>query len=136
VEGVDSTGILLRDLSGRPIPLIDMSDGYRSSLAMLVDVYRHMVNVYGPNILARHEDGGVVVNRPGVVLIDEIDAHLHPAWQREIGFWLVQHFPLAQFIVTTHSPLICQAADQGRIYTCPSLGTGSRSACAETTTNA
>jgi hypothetical protein len=72
VEGVDSTGILLRDLSGRPIPLIDMSDGYRSSLAMLVDVYRHMVNVYGPNILARHEDGGVVVTRPGVVLIDEL----------------------------------------------------------------
>ena len=47
----------------------------------------------------------------GVILIDEIDAHLHPAWQKRIGFWLKAHFPNIQFIVTTHSPFICQAAD-------------------------
>ena len=55
---------------------------------------------------------GAGVARIGVAPIDEIDAHLHPAWQREIGFWLKQCFPKGQFIVTSHNPMICQAADQ------------------------
>jgi hypothetical protein len=56
------------------------------------------------------------VQPPGVVLIDEIDAHLHPSWQRRIGTWLCQHFPNLQFIVTTHSALICQAAAEGSVF--------------------
>jgi hypothetical protein len=59
---------------------------------------------------------------PGVVLIDEIDVHLHPAWQRQIGLFLRQHFPKIQFIVTTHSPLICQAADVGTVFRLPKPG--------------
>ena len=55
-------------------------------------------------------------------LIDEIDAHLHPAWQREIGFWLKRHFPNIQFLVTTHSPIICQAADQNGLFVLPEPG--------------
>ena len=58
------------------------------------------------------------------MLIDEIDAHLHPEWQRTIGDWFKQLFPRVQFIVTTHSPLICQAADAGRIFHLPAPGTG------------
>jgi predicted ATP-binding protein involved in virulence len=57
-------------------------------------------------------------------MIDEVDAHLHPAWQRELGFWLVRHFPNVQFIVTTHSPIVCQAAEDGRIYHLPTSGVG------------
>src|SRR5712671_2638426 len=60
---------------------------------------------------------------PGVVLIDEVDAHLHPTWQRRIGLWLREHFPKMQFIVTTHSPLICQAADVGTVWRLPQPGT-------------
>lgn len=60
--------------------------------------------------------------RSGVVLIDEIDAHLHPEWQREIGFWLKRHFPNIQFIVTTHSPIICQAADPNGLFVLPEPG--------------
>ena len=62
------------------------------------------------------------IRRSGVVLIDEIDAHLHPEWQREIGFWLKRHFPNIQFIVTSHSPLICQAADPNGLFVLPEPG--------------
>lgn len=124
IKEVNSEGIWLCDAAGRIMPLIDMSDGYRSALAMLIDVYRHMVNAYGPDILSEDEHGRNVVNRPGVVLIDEVDTHLHPAWQREIGFWLKRHLPKVQFIVTSHSPLVCQAADGGRIYHLPQPGHG------------
>lgn len=107
------------------MPLSDMSEGYRSALAMLIDIFRHMVDVYGAiDLVAQDGDGHFYINRPGVVVIDEVDSHLHPAWQREIGFWLKRHFPLVQFIVTTHSPLVCQAADQGRIFHLPQPGAG------------
>jgi hypothetical protein len=119
ISKVNSDGLWLRDAAGNEIPLTDMSEGYRSALAMLIDIYRHMVAMYGPEILSTDEDGNTIVDRPGVVLIDEIDAHLHPDWQRSIGFWLQEHFPLVQFIVTTHSPLVCPAANNGRIYHLP-----------------
>lgn len=50
----------------------------------------------------------------GVVLIDEVDAHLHPTWQTRIGQWFTKYFPNIQFIVTTHSPLVCRACEKGR----------------------
>lgn len=124
IDGVDSEGVWLRDSADHRIPLSEMSEGYRSALAMMLDILRHMVQAYGSQIVGQADDGRTVVNRPGVVLIDEVDAHLHPDWQRTIGFWLTQHFPLVQFIVTTHSPLVCQAADGGRIYHLPQPGNG------------
>ncbi|MBB4755181.1 AAA family ATPase [Actinoplanes lobatus] len=124
IKDVNSDGIWLLDQAGRRMSLTDMSEGYRSALAMLMDIFRHMVDVYGPDGLLEEGPNGVFLRRPGVVIIDEVDAHLHPAWQREIGFWLKRHFPLIQFIVTTHSPLVCQAADNGRIYHLPQPGVG------------
>ena len=67
-------------------------------------------------------DGRLFVERSGVVLIDEIDAHLHPEWQQKIGFWLKRHFPNIQFLVTTHSPIICQAADDNGLFVLPEPG--------------
>jgi len=100
-----------------------MSDGYRSALALLADILRHVINAYGINGLTeRSQDGKVYIRRSGVVLIDEIDAHLHPEWQRTIGFWLKKHFPCIQFLVTTHSPLVCQAADKNGIFVLPEPG--------------
>jgi hypothetical protein len=75
-------------------------------------------------LTARNPEGRLVIQRSGVVLIDEIDAHLHPEWQREIGFWLKRHFPNIQFIVTTHSPIICQAADENGLFVLPEPGSG------------
>lgn len=125
IDEVNSDGIWLHDGAGHRLPLTEMSDGYRAALAMLLDVFRHMVNAYGVSIVKTDESTGhQIVDRPGVVLIDEVDAHLHPEWQREIGFWLKQHFPRVQFIVTTHSPLVAAAADNGRIYHLPPVGGG------------
>ncbi len=58
----------------------------------------------------------------GVVLIDEVDLHLHVSWQKGIGFWLKRHFPNIQFIVTTHSPFVCQAADPRGLIRLPAPG--------------
>lgn len=122
IEDIDSSAIWLRDAAGRRMSLGEMSEGYRAALAMLLDIFRQMVAVYGPDIVVQQDGHGHFVDRPGVVMIDEIDAHLHPDWQRDIGFWLQSHFPRVQFIVTTHSPLVCGAANAGRIYHLPQAG--------------
>lgn len=119
-DRVDAEGVWLFDPEGRRLRLADMSEGYRAALAMLIDIIRHIFLSYEDAVEHLVEDGNAVyVDLPAVVLIDEVDAHLHPAWQREIGVWLTAHFPLIQFIVTTHSPLVCQAATGGRIFVLP-----------------
>jgi predicted ATP-binding protein involved in virulence len=61
-----------------------------------------------------------MVTAPGVVIIiDEVDAHLRVSCQRRIGTWLKAHFPNIQFIITTHSPYICLAADPGGLIRLP-----------------
>ena len=124
VDRVNSEGLWLRDMAGVSLRLADMSEGYRAALAMLVDILRHMIDVYGHHNFTESVDGHLAVRYPGVVLVDEIDSHLHPEWQRLIGFWLKERFPNVQFIVTTHSPIICQAADQDGIYHLPAPGAG------------
>ena len=123
VDRVDSDGLWLKDRQGNLLSWADMSDGYRAALALLIDILRHMINAYSPDDLTGRDDEGRLFLKPaGVVLIDEIDAHLHPEWQREIGFWLKRHFPNIQFIVTSHSPLICQAADPNGLFVLPEPG--------------
>ena len=123
VDRVDSEGLWLRDMAGVTLRLADMSEGYRAALAMLVDVLRQMIAVYGHQAFTESVDGHLSVRYPGVVLVDEVDSHLHPEWQRVIGFWLKERFPKVQFIVSTHSPIICQAADQDGIFHLPTPGT-------------
>lgn len=123
VSRVDSDGLWLVDRHGVELSWAEMSDGYRSSLALLADIVRHLVGAFGfDGSTSKDELGHTTFVRSGVVLIDEIDAHLHPEWQREIGFWLKRHFPNIQFLVTTHSPLICQAADPGGLFHLPEPG--------------
>ncbi len=81
-----------------------------------------MIRSFGLEGFDRHDDGKIRILRSGVVLIDEIDAHLHPSWQREIGFWLKRHFPNVQFLVTSHSPIILQAADPNGLFVLPEPG--------------
>lgn len=123
VDRIDSDGLWLKDRNGLQLSWHEMSDGYRAALALLTDILRHLINAYGvTDLIDRTEDGKLYVKRSGVVLIDEIDAHLHPEWQREIGFWLKRHFPNLQFLVTTHSPIICQAADPNGLFVLPEPG--------------
>lgn len=116
VKRVDSEGLWLVNDDGIVLPLSDMSDGYRSSLALLIDMLRHLSEVFPDQPLIAHDQGKAYVPHKGVVLIDEVDAHLHPEWQRQIGFWLKSHFPNIQFIVTSHSAFVCQAADDLGVY--------------------
>lgn len=113
IDKVDSDGLWLRDRKQVKLAWSEMSDGYRSALALLADIVRHMIKTYGAKD---------VTKRSGVVLIDEIDAHLHPEWQRQIEFWLKARFPNLQFLVTTHSPIICQAADENGLFVLPEPG--------------
>ena len=122
-EEVTSKGVVFRNPEGFDIDVTRLSDGFRSILSMTFELIRQLVSCYKTTQLFQtSKDGAISIKVPGVVLIDEIDAHLHPTWQRKIGYWLTKHFPEIQFIVTTHSPLICQAAEKGTIFRLPAPG--------------
>ncbi|TGB08325.1 ATP-binding protein [Streptomyces sp. MZ04] len=112
ISRVDSDGLWV-SRGDKEFVLQEMSDGYRAIAALVLDLVRHLHSAYGEIPLGRSEDGCREVRLPGVVLIDEVDAHLHVSWQKRIGDWLKSRFPLIQFIVTTHSPYVCQSADPG-----------------------
>ena len=82
-----------------------LSDGYKTALAMVMDIARRMAQANPP-------DGASSLNfpdpleTPAIILIDEIDLHLHPRWQQRIIPDLLRTFPATQFIVTTHSPQV------------------------------
>ncbi|MCX5100803.1 AAA family ATPase [Streptomyces sp. NBC_00439] len=118
VEDVDSEGLwVTRD--GHRFPLREMSDGFRTVAALVVDLLKQIHDSFGDEPFGADEDRPSLLQVPGVVIIDEIDAHLHVSWQRRIGPWLTSHFPNIQFIVTTHSPYICQAADPAGLIRLP-----------------
>lgn len=59
--------------------------------------------------------GDAAIKTPGIVLIDEIDLHLHPKWQRVVVNHLREAFPKVQFIISTHSPFIIQSLQAGEV---------------------
>lgn len=89
------------------VPLRKMSLGYRTTIAWMVDFARRMFE--------RYPDSDDPMAEPAVVLLDEIDLHLHPQWQRKISQYLTERFPNTQFIVTAHSPLVVQSAKDANI---------------------
>jgi hypothetical protein len=109
ISDIDSDGLWVSSRNYR-FPLREMSDGYRSTAALVVDLIKQLHDCYG-DLHFKVRDDIPMITAPGVVIIDEVDAHLHVSWQRQIGTWLKKHFPNIQFIVTTHSPYICQSAD-------------------------
>lgn len=125
VVRVDSDGLWV-ERDGVLLPLEQISDGYRTVTALVADILRHLHTCYGELPIEDSPGGHTVCNLPGVVLIDEVDAHLHVSWQQRIGFWLTSRFPRLQFLVTTHSPFICQAASPGGIIRLPAPGEESR----------
>ena len=117
LEDVSSQGVIFVDGNGALISVDQMSDGYRSILSMTFELIRQFVRVYGASLVFKNvKKDNMFIDLPGVVLIDEIDAHLHPTWQTRIGQWFTKYFPKIQFIVTTHSPLVCRASKEGSIW--------------------
>jgi predicted ATP-binding protein involved in virulence len=87
----------------------DLSDGYKNIVRLSLDI------AYKAIKLNPHLGSEAVINAKGVVLIDEIDMHLHPKWQKTIIADLKRTFPNIQFITTTHSPFIVQSLKAGEI---------------------
>lgn len=117
IRRVDSDGLWVGS-GGHDFPLREMSDGYRTIASLVVDILKQLNEAYG-TLSVSSSVSRPTVDLPGVVIIDEIDAHLHVTWQKRIGTWLKTHFPNIQFIVTTHSPYICQDADEGGLIKLP-----------------
>ena len=117
-DGFDLDGnLIFIDGRGNPVPVVEMSDGYRSVLSMIFELIRQMIATYGIDKVFEHvTQGNIEIPVQGVVMIDEADAHLHPSWQTRIGEWFTKYFPNIQFIITTHSPLICRSAEKGTIW--------------------
>jgi predicted ATPase len=99
---VTGEGRIVFEVNGEHVPTIALSDGYRSVLALVGDLVWRLLQAFPESADPLEEEG--------VVLIDELDIHLHPVWQRRIASWLRQHFKNLQFIVATHSPLIAAGA--------------------------
>ena len=124
VEGIDSEALWVSQCGVR-LPLDELSDGYRTVAALVMDLVRHLHRCFGePRIESAADSEGIYqrVLHHGIVLIDEVELHLHISWQKRIGFWLKRHFPNIQFIVTTHSPFVCQAADPRGLIRLPAPG--------------
>ena len=107
----------MRSGTGIEVQLHQLSDGYRSFLALVVDLLRRITEAGRLHVDEQHR-----VRCKEVVLIDEVDAHLHPRWQREIGERLCAVFPDIQFIVTTHSPFVAQSARPGGLFVLEAKG--------------
>lgn len=82
------------------LPMRMLSDGLKITISMVADIAYRMA-VLNPQLL-----DNILEDTPGIVLIDEVDMHLHPSWQKRILSDLHYIFPKVQFIVTTHSPSV------------------------------
>lgn len=86
----------------------ELGFGYQTSLTWLTDFCKRMFELYPKSKNPLHEEA--------VVLVDELDLHLHPRWQRDIVPTLSKVFPRVQFIVTTHSPHVLQSMADVNLY--------------------
>jgi energy-coupling factor transporter ATP-binding protein EcfA2 len=96
------------EFEGLPAPFSSLSDGYKAFVGMTGDLLSHLADVCPV--------GSSLVDIPGIVLIDEIDLHLHPEWQRTILPSLANAFPKLQFICTSHSPLVASAVRRENVF--------------------
>jgi predicted ATP-binding protein involved in virulence len=89
--------------TGNKVLINQLGSGYQSLVTWVVDFSKRMFD--------RYPESTNPLAEPAIVLVDEIDLHLHPEWQRKIVSFLRERFPKTQFIVTAHSPLVIQSAD-------------------------
>ena len=97
------------DNTSTSIPYRMMSDGYRNMIGMIADIAYRCIK------LNPHLGVDALKETNGLVLIDELDLHLHPSWQKAIVHELTTSFPKIQFVATTHSPFIVQSLGKDQI---------------------
>ena len=91
------------------IPVSLLSDGYKCTISLIADIAYRMA-ILNPQLLDK-----VLTETEGIVLIDEIDLHLHPRWQKRILKDLTNIFPKVQFIVSTHAPEVINSAKRDSV---------------------
>jgi len=85
----------------------NLSLGYQTLIAWMVDLASRFLERFG--------ESEKPLSEPAIVLVDEIDLHLHPKWQRSLMSYLSERFPETQFIATAHSPLVVQGAEGANV---------------------
>ena len=100
-------------------PMYEMSDGYRSVLSMVADI-AHRMAVLNPQL------DDAILETPGVIIIDEVELHLHPGWQKRILKDLTSVFPNIQFIVSTHSPEVITSYKEANLILLKHEGSASQ----------
>jgi len=100
-------------VNGDTISIDQVSQGTGAMFGWVGALLLRMHQIHGDTLL---QGGTAAMQRPAVVLIDEIDAHLHPAWQQRVVPALRRQFPEVQFIASTHSPLIVAELAQSQIF--------------------
>jgi predicted ATP-binding protein involved in virulence len=88
--------------------LVDLGYGYQTTLSWLIDFCKKMFE--------RYPNSSNPLAEPAIVLLDEIDLHLHPNWQKNVVKYLSEIFPATQFIVTTHSPIVIQSLEKLNLF--------------------
>lgn len=116
VRRTDCTPIV--EQNGHLLSLEKLSSGNIFLIEHLLMLLCKMYSVCVLNNLEPKE----IRNIPGLLLIDEIENHLHPKWQKKILGIIRRTFPNLQIILTTHSPFVVASVDNARIYTCVSKG--------------
>jgi energy-coupling factor transporter ATP-binding protein EcfA2 len=106
----DNTGEYLFCQQGASVPFAALSDGCRAYIGWVADLLYHIC--FGCPSGVKLEDNC------GIVLVDEIDLHLHPEWQRAVLPRLAKAFPRLQFIVTTHSPIVVGTLQRENLWVC------------------
>ncbi len=103
-HSIDTDGRIWFEVNGEKVSTIALSDGFRSVLALAGDLVWRLINAFPESNNPLEEEG--------VVIIDELDIHLHPTWQRTIAGLLRKTFPNIQFIMATHSPMVAAGAGE------------------------
>lgn len=98
----------LFEMNGVTLPFRALSDGYRAYIGWIGDMLYH-VCMGAPS-------GAKLAETRGVVMVDEIDLHLHPEWQRSVVPVLARALPLIQFVITTHSPLVVGSLESDNLF--------------------
>ena len=113
LDGTDFHGKMLngdytfshRDLE---VSFSALSDGFRAYIGWIGDLLYHMCQCC--------PDGTALVNHRGIVMIDEVDLHLHPQWQLEVLPTISRAFPQLQFLCTTHSPIVAGTVESANLF--------------------
>jgi len=105
IKSLNGTTDLEEDLTAK-------SDGEKAIITLVADI------AYNLALAHDFESDENYLNSPGIVLIDEIEEHLHPNWQRKIIPILTSVFPKIQFFITTHSPQVISSVNSEHVFLC------------------